>query len=50
MTEDMVPEQQKLALEGCAPKAVSPDPPTSDKPQEAPKPLVKEGKFGEMFG
>lgn len=41
MTEDMMPEQQQLALEGCAPQAVAP----SASPDTKEDPPLKEGKL-----
>lgn len=40
MTEDMMPEQQQLALEGCAPQPVAPS--ASDTKEEPP---LKEGRL-----
>lgn len=40
MTEDMMPEQQQLALEGCAPKEVDPSAPSETKED----PPIKDGE------
>lgn len=37
MTEDMMPEQQQLALEGCAPQAVAPSASPDTKEDPPPK-------------
>lgn len=41
MTEDMMPEQQQLALEGCAPQPVAP----SASPDTKEEPPLKEGRL-----